>query len=105
MSKLEDMLNESEENINPLGTAEGMQGQEQQKQGFNFQIPNFLKAPAVNIPIEEYQNHTLNFDKKKSTGRIIRGLEGLLGALNFAIIDLIMGLVEKAKEKGGSSES
>ena len=102
MSKLEDMLNESEENINPSVIAEG---QEQQKQGFNFQIPNFLKAPAVNVPIEEYQNHTLNFDKKKSTGRIIRGLEGLLGALNFAIIDLIMGLIEKAKEKGGSSES
>lgn len=104
MANLEDMLNEvTQETSNDR--LEGGQNIETEKQQFSFQIPNFLKAPAISVPIEEYQNHTLNFDKKKSTGRIIRGLEGLLGALNYAIIDLIMGIVEKTKEKGGSNES
>ena len=103
MANLEEMLNEVSENSSDnLGAA---QQETMEKPSFSFQIPNFLKAEAINVPIEEYQNHTLNFDKKKSTGRIIRGLEGLLGALNFAIIDLIMGIIEKTKEKGGSNES
>lgn len=101
MPNLEDMLNQEATEGN-LKIGENAQNIEAEKPQFSFQIPNFLKAPAISVPIEEYQNHTLNFDKKKSTGRIIRGLEGLLGALNYAIIDLIMGIVEKAKEKGGN---
>lgn len=64
-------------------------------------ILNIFKAQSIDKPIEEYQEHVLNFDKKKSTGRIIRGFEGLLGALNFAIIDVIMGFYEKSREKKG----
>lgn len=67
--------------------------------GFNMSWLNIFKAQSIDRPVEEYTEHALNFDKKKSTGRIIRGLEGFLGALNYAIIDIVMGLVEKSREK------
>jgi len=48
--------------------------------------------------IEEYNNHPLNYDRKESTGRILRGLEGLFSDLNYAIVDILLGILEKWKE-------
>lgn len=94
MPNLEEMLME-EQVIKP----EGSPAEETQKAKFNMPSFSFLKAQSVDRPIEDYMEHALNFDKKKSTGRIIRGLEGFLGALNYAIIDVIMGMIEKSREK------
>ena len=98
MPKVEDMLmdEQTQTSETPIGmSGEGVNAQS----GFRMPALDFLKAQSVDRPIEEYIEHALNFDKKKSTGRIIRGLEGFLGALNYAIIDIIMGLVEKSREK------
>jgi hypothetical protein len=65
-----------------------------------FDIFSKLLSISPEKPIEEYINHPLNYDSKTSTGRIIRGMEGILGALNYAIVDMILGLVEKWKERG-----
>jgi len=57
-----------------------------------------LEAPSANKPLEEYQGHALNWDGTKSTGRIIRGIEGLTGGLNTALMDIVVGTVQKLFE-------
>lgn len=63
-------------------------------------IKRLLTAETGPRPLEEYENHALNFKNNKSIGKIIRGLEGLFGSLDLAIIDIIMGILEYSKEKG-----
>jgi hypothetical protein len=60
---------------------------------------SFLKAPTGEGSVEDYMDEPLNFDKSKSTARILRGFTGLLGALNLAIIDIVIGMLEKVKER------
>lgn len=50
-------------------------------------------------PLESYQDHPLNFDGTDSSGRIIKGMEGILTDLNKAVLLVIMGLVEKYQDK------
>lgn len=45
-----------------------------------------------------YQTHALNFDRSESTSKIIRGVEGIAGNLNKAIILIGIGLLEKFNE-------
>ncbi len=74
--------------------------------GFRFSMPNlsFLAAPTGEGPIEEYMEHPLNFDHKASTARILRGCTGICGNLDYAIIDIALGVIEKIKEKGSTDE-
>ena len=60
---------------------------------------SFLAAPTGEGDIENYINHPLNFDNKKSTARILRGCTGLCGQLDYALIDIALGVIEKIKEK------
>jgi len=55
-------------------------------------------ADSLDKPLSDYRGHPLNFDGKDSTSRIIRGGEGILGNLNKAMIDIIIGAIQKAKE-------
>lgn len=59
----------------------------------------FLKATTGEGELESYTNHPLNFDGKKATSRILRGMTGLFGSLNFAIADIMIGFMEIAKER------
>lgn len=61
---------------------------------------SFLAAPTGAGPIEEYIEHPLNFDNTRSTARILRGATGLCGELNYALIDIALGVIEKIQEKG-----
>lgn len=97
----ESILDEIKANVNASTVAPSVEFDaemvEQKTDVFGW-IPKIFKAKSSDKPIEEFTQHPFNYDKKNSTGRIIRGLEGLLGALNYAIVDLIMGFVEKWKE-------
>lgn len=70
--------------------------------GVRFTMPDFsfLLAKTGAGAIEEYIDHPLNFDGEKSTARILRGLTGIAGELDYAIIDIGLGVIEKIKEKG-----
>ena len=70
--------------------------------GYRFQMPDlsFLAARTGDGAVEEYLNHPLNFDGKSSTARILRGATGLCGQLDYAVIDIALGVIEKIKEKG-----
>ena len=54
-----------------------------------------IAAESPNKQIPEYYTHPLNFDQSESTWRIIRGLEGIMGNLDRAIIDVVLGIVQK----------
>lgn len=60
---------------------------------------SFLLSPTGPGPIEDYTDHPLNYDRSSSTARILRGLTGIAGSLDYAIIDIGLGLIEKIQEK------
>lgn len=60
---------------------------------------SFLKAKTGSGTIGEYMDHPLNFNKSNGMAQMIRGATGLLGALDLAIIDIFVGLLQFTKEK------
>lgn len=66
-------------------------------QMFRIGIPNFswLLARTGEGALESYLNHPVNFDGKLSTARIIRGLTGIAGTLDYALIDIALGCFER----------
>ncbi len=53
--------------------------------------------------IEDYKEHVLNFNKSTWLARILRGMTGLFGSLNYALLDIAVGIIEGINEskKGG----
>lgn len=62
-----------------------------------------LGAPAVKTPVEEFLNHPLNISKSLSVGRILRGVEGIAGSLDYAVLDIVLGVFEYIKGKRGGA--
>jgi hypothetical protein len=65
--------------------------QQVQQAAPNFQIPEFLKAKTGEGSIENYINHPLNIKENVHLARVLRGLTGMFNALDYAIIDIIVG--------------
>lgn len=59
----------------------------------------FLKAKTGEGSIEDYIDHPINISKSKGLGQVIRGFTGLFGALDLAIIDIVVGLMQFTREK------
>ena len=53
-----------------------------------------LKSETGEGDLSEYLRHPLNYNGSNSLARIIRGVTGLLGNLNLAIVDIFMGLLQ-----------
>jgi len=84
-----------EENLGEkILNSEGPGITEQKK--FNFF--DFLKTPTGEGDINNYKNHPLNYNKSDSISQILRGATGLLGKLDLAIIDIIMGVLRIVTE-------
>lgn len=66
---------------------------------------SFLAAPTGDGSVEEYIQHPLNFDQKNSTARILRGATGICGSLDYALIDIGLGLIEKIQERKKENET
>jgi hypothetical protein len=68
---------------------------QEQAPGLKFKIPNLdiLKAETGKGDIEDYISHPLNLKKNKGIAQILRGLTGLLGNLNLAIVDILLGMI------------
>lgn len=56
-------------------------------------IINFLKSPTGQGSINSYDDHPLNFESNHFLSQTIRGLTGMIGSLDLAIIDVIIGIV------------
>ena len=63
-----------------------------------------VKKPTGSGAVDDYLNHPLNFSQSAGLGQLIRGLTGLLGALDYAVVDIILGifrvLMERRKDAG-----
>lgn len=73
----------------------------EEEAGIRIAMPDlsFLAAPTGPGPIEDYIDHPLNYDSARSTARILRGLTGFAGNLDYALIDIGLGVIEKIQEK------
>jgi hypothetical protein len=73
--------------------------------GNTHDLVDFLKSKSPEKDLSEYEGHTLDFDSTDSTRRLIRGIEGLLGATNYALADVVIGIAQKisgiAQEESG----
>lgn len=54
-------------------------------------IINFLKSKTGEGSITSYDEHPLNFKNNHFLSQVIRGLTGLLGSLDLAIVDILIG--------------
>ena len=95
MSILEDIneVTQTQEN-----TQEEMTQEVTEKQKLNFDL-GFLQAKTGEGSIEDYIDHPMNVSKSKGLGQVIRGFTGLFGALDLAIIDIVVGLMHFTKER------
>ena len=59
----------------------------------------FLQAKTGEGSIEDYIDHPMNVSKSKGLGQVIRGFTGLFGALDLAIIDIVVGFMHYTKER------
>jgi len=66
---------------------------------------DILKTKTGEGTIADYQEHPLNFNNNKYLGQILRGLTGILGALDLAIIDIGMGVLGLFKDRNIVKES
>jgi hypothetical protein len=64
-----------------------------------FELPDWLTAKSPDVPVENYIDHVLNFNGSRWVAKIIRGCEGIFGALNYAVLDILFGVLEGAKTK------
>lgn len=60
---------------------------------------SFLKAKTGPGPIDDYIDHPMNFNGGRAAAQILRGLTGLLGALDLAIIDILIGTIQAINER------
>jgi len=61
-----------------------------------------LKSPTGEGELLEYAEHPLNFNRSEGMARMIRGASGILGSLDLAILDLVIGLIQVLIERRGS---
>jgi hypothetical protein len=73
--------------------------QENKNPGSSNIFINMLKSKTGPGSIENYYIHPLNINNNKSIAQIIRGVTGMFGSLDFAIIDIIMGIFSMYTEK------
>ncbi len=81
---------------NNIGQVEETTTLESKKIDFDLSI---LKTKTGEGSIETYIEHPLNFNKSKGMAQMIRGLTGLFGALDLALIDIFVGLMQISKDK------
>jgi hypothetical protein len=59
----------------------------------------WIKAQTGDGVIEDYMDHPLNFNRSRGMARVLRGLTGLIGGLNFALADIVIGAMELFKSR------
>ena len=70
-----------------------------------LELPAWLTAKTGDGPISAYIDNPLNFSASPGLAQVIRGLSGMFGAMDYAIIDVVMGSMRWAKERRPVDES
>lgn len=72
--------------------------------GFSLNL-SWLKAPTGEGTVEDRLHHPLNPEASMGIAQIIRGVEGLLGNLSLAIVDIVFGMFRVMEEKRHAAPS
>ena len=81
------------------------------RETFDFDILQKIKdiilTPQSDLPIEEYEDHPINYNHRKSGTHLARFIEAFTGSLKLAIFDLIKFFyyLNEEKKSGGSNET
>jgi len=69
-------------------------------------LPEWLtkKVPAGET-VEQYMDHPLNVLHSKGLAQALRGISAILGSLNYAIVDIVVGLFSFTRERPGTGEA
>jgi len=65
----------------------------------SINLADIMTRPTGEGQIEDYLQHPLNLDSTLSSAKIIRGLTGLIGGINYWWTDVIIGIWQKWQEK------
>lgn len=65
---------------------------EQEQPSFKERF-GFLLSDTGPGPVDSYMDHPLNFSRSAGLAQVIRGLTGLLGSLEYAVVDIAVGLI------------
>ena len=68
-------------------------------------ILDYLKTKTGEGSVSEYLNHPLNFNQSTALARILRGITGFFGETDFALADILMGLLEFLQKKTEKEET
>jgi hypothetical protein len=90
----------TEDNINNTSNGHVDEEVSTKSNGYSSSNPilNFLKSKTGTGTIESYNNHPLNFKNNHFLSQVIRGLTGLIGSLDLALIDVVIGTIGYFKE-------
>lgn len=71
---------------------------EKVKESISFDF-SFLKAPTGPGGIEDYKTHVLNPSGSAGVAQVLRGVTGLAGDLNLAVLDILFGTFRILQER------
>lgn len=95
-----------------LGTFQGMEVIDVETQEVEAQpsrimeiLGRVLTAETGAGDVQSYVNHPINYNGSQGLAQLIRGLSGVFGNLNLAVIDIAIGAMRFGKERGGVNDS
>jgi hypothetical protein len=97
---LNDIAGVQELPVGELPIQEQYPVEEEQTEGRGSEFfKTILTAETGSGSISEYKDHPMNFTNSKAFAHVLRGLTGIFGSLNLAIVDIGVGAFQFLKEK------
>lgn len=78
---------------------EVLHDQPEKESRFGEMAGRIMTAETGQGSIGDYLEHPMNFNKSQGLAQILRGLTGIVGNLNLAVIDVVLGALRFSKER------
>lgn len=96
---LDDLINGQQSSPSPVEPSTVVGEPDSGPSGGVFgRLLEWLQTPSLETPLEAYATHPLH-DGRAGTSRLLRGGEALLGNTRLAVIDLLLGLIERIQAR------
>lgn len=60
---------------------------------------SWIKTKTGPGSVDDYVDHPLNFSESRGVAQVLRGASGLVGSLDLAVIDIVIGAFNTARER------
>ena len=64
---------------------------------------DILRTKTAAGSIDDYMDHPVNFGKTAGGAQVARGITGFFGSLDYAIVDIVMGIMRMIMAKRGDN--